>query len=106
MNNLTAVAEFHSLKGEKSALVLVKRHAFEYDATPAYVPRTSAAFMFDVPIDQLGDEHKGLMVNIPDNYAFKPMVSKDGEVRTTDPKKHKDGKVFELKQLTFSPVTQ
>jgi len=96
MNN--AVAVFHSLRGEKSALVLVKRNALEFDSKPAYVPRVGIAHLIGVPIDELSNELAGTVVSIPDNYRLIPMVSEDGEVRTTKDKKH------ELKQLTFEPA--
>ena len=36
-----AKAKFHSVRGEKSALILVRPNAFVFSATPVYVPRTA-----------------------------------------------------------------
>jgi len=95
MNNSNAVAVFHSLRGEKSALVLVKRNPLEFDATPAYVPRTGIAHLIGISVAELGDDHAGACVSIPDNYSLISMTDQDGKVRTTQ-----DGKT-ELKQLVF-----
>jgi len=76
---------FHSLRGEKSALCMVKRSEYEFGGTPVYVPRAPWG---DNP--QEGDS-----VDIPDNFHLVDMVDVDtGEVRTT-----KDG--AKLKVLQF-----
>jgi len=94
----SAVAVFHSLRGEKSALVLVKRNALEFDSKPAYVPREGIAHLIGCSVGELGEDYKGVVVSIPDTYTLVPLTSEDGEVRTTKDKKH------ELKQLTFEPT--
>lgn len=38
---MPASATFHSNRGDKSALILVKRSKYEFSATPVYVPRAS-----------------------------------------------------------------
>lgn len=66
-------AIYHSDRGEKSALLLVKANKFEFSAKPAYVPRTA------VQGHEIGDE-----IQIPDGYEFKELIDvKTGEVLTT-----------------------
>ncbi len=67
-----AIAKFHSLRGEKSALILVKPNKFVFSATPCYVPRAA--------VDGLnpGDDFE-----IPDGFQLIDMVDvESGEVRT------------------------
>jgi len=79
-----AIAKFHSFRGEKSALILVKANAFVFGWSCAYVPRT--ALRADI---QEGDE-----ITIPDGYRLVDMIGEDGAVRTT-----KDGEC--LKVLSY-----
>lgn len=79
-----AIAKFHSFRGEKSALILVKANAFQMSASPAYVPADAVRAV-------LGDEpEEGADFEIPDGFKLSPMVdSETGEVRTT-----KDGQTL------------
>lgn len=63
---------YHSDRGQKSALCLVKANAFQMSASPVYVPREAVAGM-----------KKGDSIDIPDGYKLKPIVDGEtGEVRT------------------------
>ena len=79
-----ATAIFHSNRGDKSALILVKANAFVFQATPVYVPRTA------IPA---GTEEGGT-IDVPDGYTLVGMLDEDGTPRTTE-----DGKV--LKMLSY-----
>jgi len=79
-----ATAIFHSNRGDKSALILVKANAFVFQATPVYVPRTA------IPA---GTE-EGASIDVPDGYTLVDMLDEDGTPRTTE-----DGKV--LKMLSY-----
>lgn len=69
-----AVAKFHSFRGQKSALVLVKANKFQMVATPAYVPKEAVEGIKE------GEEF-----TIPDGYRLAPMVDAEtGEARTTE----------------------
>ena len=66
---------FHSLRGEKSALCMVKRSEYEFGGSPVYVPRA--------PWGE--NPQKGDSVDIPDNFRLVDMVNPEtGEVRTTE----------------------
>lgn len=68
-----AIAKFHSLRGEKSALIMVKPNAFVFSASPVYVPR--------VAIPEGITE--GAEFEIPDGFKLIDMVDPEtGEVRT------------------------
>jgi hypothetical protein len=69
-----AIAKFHSLRGEKSALILVKQNAFVFSATPVYIPREALPEGI-----QSGDSFV-----IPDGFTLVDMVNEDGEVRTAN----------------------
>lgn len=73
-----AIATFNSFRGERSALCMVRPNKFSYksDARPAYIAKD--AFPEDIV--------KGTDVEIPDGYKFVPMVDKDGNACTTEPK--------------------
>lgn len=87
-----ALATFHSLRGEKSALLMVKANALEFSATPVYVPRVGADHFAK---KELTDADKGLSFEIPDGYKLVDIVDVEtGETRTT-----KDG--TPLKQLAY-----
>ena len=79
-----AAAIFHSNRGEKSALILVKANAFVFQATPVYVPRTA------IPA---GTEEGGT-IEVPDGYTLVDMLDEDGTPRTTE-----DG--ITLKMLSY-----
>jgi hypothetical protein len=79
-----AHATFHSNRGEKSALILVKANAFVFAPSPCYVPRAAVAGM-----------KEGDTFEIPDGYKLVDIVdSATGAIRTA-----KDGS--HLKQLTW-----
>jgi hypothetical protein len=77
-----ATAIFHSLRGEKSALLLVKANAFVFNQTPVYVPASAVAGV-----------KEGESIDIPDGYTLVPMVGEDDTVRTT-----KEGVVLHMLQ--------
>lgn len=68
-----AFAKYHSDRGEKSALLLVKANKFVFAATPVYVPREAVAGL------KVGDS-----LEIPDGFKLIDMVDQDGVVRTTE----------------------
>lgn len=79
-----AKAKFHSNRGEKSALILVRENAFVFSATPVYVPRASVEGMVE-----------GQEFDIPDGFRCVDIIDVEtGEVRTA-----KDGSP--LKQLAY-----
>lgn len=78
-----AKAVFHSNRGEKSALILLKANEFVFSSTPVYVPRTAVAGLSE-----------GDIIDIPDGYKLADIIGEDGEIRTT-----KDG--VPLKQLVY-----
>lgn len=68
-----AKATFHSLRGEKSALILVKPNAFVFSATPVYIPRTA------LPTGIA----EGEVFDIPDGYTLVDLTDiETGEVKT------------------------
>jgi hypothetical protein len=79
-----AIAKFHSFRGEKSALILVKKNAFVFGWSCAYVPRVA------LPSDIV----EGTEFAIPDGYTLVDMIGEDGTVRVT-----KDGEC--LKVLSY-----
>jgi len=79
-----ATAIFHSNRGDKSALILVKANAFVFQATPVYVPRTA------IPPAR----NKGGTIEVPDGYTLVDMLNEDGTPRTTE-----DG--ITLKMLSY-----
>ena len=79
-----AIATFHSLRGEKSALILIKANKFVFSTTPVYVPRAAVEGL------QPGDT-----LEVPDGYRLVDIIDiETGEVRIT-----KDG--VPLKQLVY-----
>lgn len=83
-SKVMALAQFHSERGTKSALILVKANKFCMSWSPAYVPRTACEGMT-----------QGDAFSIPDGFKLVPIVdSTTGEVRTA-----KDGSV--LHQLAW-----
>ena len=79
-----AIATFHSERGEKSALILVKANAFVFSATPVYIPRAAVEGM-----------KKGDIIEIPDGYSLVDMLDEDGNARTTESGEH-------LKTLSYA----
>ena len=69
-----ATAKFHSFRGDKSALIMVKANAFVFAATAVYVPKEA------IP----AGIKEGDSFEIPDGYKIVPFVDYEtGEVRTT-----------------------
>ena len=68
-----AIAKFHSLRGEKSALVLVKANAFVFSYSPVYIPK--AALPEGIK--------EGEEFDIPDGYKLVDMIDTDGNIRST-----------------------
>jgi len=88
----TSVATFHSLRGEKSALILVKANPLQYNADPVYVPISGVEYFAK---KKIGDMVQGDIFDIPAGYKLTPMVDPEtGEVR-----KSNDGN--ELKVLSY-----
>tara|TARA_R110000868_G_scaffold209314_2_gene459006 strand:- start:787 stop:1032 length:246 start_codon:yes stop_codon:yes gene_type:complete len=80
-----AIAKFHSLRGEKSALILVKANALVFGHSPVYIPRTGLP----------AGIKEGAEFDIPDGYTLVDIVDfETGEVRVTT-----DG--TPLKQLSY-----
>lgn len=87
-----ALATFHSLRGQKSALLMVKANPLEFSASPVYVPVVGANHFAG---KELTDADKGFAFEIPDGYKLVDIVDiETGEVRTT-----KEG--VALKQLAY-----
>jgi len=87
-----AVATFNSLRGEKSALLMVKRNPLERGGHPAYVNREGANHFAK---KKLTDDDKGFEFSIPDGYTFQDMSNEDGEPLST-----KDGAI--LQELVYN----
>jgi len=67
-------AKFHSLRGEKSALILVRANAFVFNTVPVYIPREALPEGIE----------EGEIFEIPDGYKLVDMVDiESGEIRTT-----------------------
>jgi hypothetical protein len=68
-----ALGKLHSLRGEKSALIMVKANKFQMNWSCAYVPREAVEGIAE-----------GETFPLPDGYKLAAMVdSTTGEVRTT-----------------------
>jgi len=67
-----ATAVFHSLRGEKSALLLIKENPFVFSATPVYVPKAAVSAF-----------KPGDTIDVPNGYTIVDMIdTESGEVRT------------------------
>lgn len=67
-----ATATFHSFRGEKSALILVRVNQWVFQGTPVYVPKSACIDMVE-----------GQEFEIPDGFKLVTMVDENGEVRKT-----------------------
>ena len=86
-------AKFHSLRGEKSALILIKASAFQFSSDPVYVPRT--AVVETAGVKDAESIPEGFEFEIPGGFTLVDIVdSETGEVRTAQ-----DGSP--LKQLQY-----
>lgn len=80
-----ALAVFHSLRGEKSALIMVKANQFVFSASPVYIPRVALP----------KDIKEGESFNIPDGFTLVDIV----DYETGEPRLTKDGQ--NLKMLAY-----
>jgi hypothetical protein len=68
-----ALATYHSDRGEKSALIMLKANKFQFGSTPVYIPRVAVEGL------KPGEEFE-----IPDGYRIVDLLDVEtGEVRTT-----------------------
>jgi hypothetical protein len=68
-----AIAKLHSLRGERSALIMLKTNKFEFGSTPIYIPRVAVK-----------DLEPGSEFEIPDGYKIVDLLDVEtGKVRTT-----------------------
>lgn len=83
-----AQAIFHSLRGEKSALILVKANALVFNNIPVYVPREAVVQLSGRSMDELSKHNpKEAVINfqIPDGYRIESFVDPEtGEIRKTN----------------------
>lgn len=77
-----AIARFHSFRGEKSALILVKENPFVFNSTAVYVPKEG------IPADvwEMKDDEptaiEGNSFEIPEGFKVVDFVDPEtGEVR-------------------------
>lgn len=90
-----ALATFHSVRGDKSALIMVKSNPLEFGATPVYVPRDGVAHFAGMDI---ADIEKGHPFEIPDGYSLVDIMVTDEDDNVV-PATTKDGVV--LKKLQY-----
>ena len=89
---MMTTATFHSLRGEKSALILVQANPLEFSKTPVYVPRSGVEYFVGKPIAEI---EEGTVMEIPTGFTLVDIVDVEtGEARTAQ-----DGSV--LKQLKY-----
>ena len=89
-------ARFHSLRGEKSALIAVRPNDFAFGHTFVYINRKGvlgATKMSEADLKETTWEDE-VEFNIPDGYKIVTMVDENGDPRTT-----KEGE--ELKTLVW-----
>ena len=73
-----AIAKFHSNRGEKSALILVRANKFTFGTAPVYIPRAALpegiaeGEEFDIP-----DGYE--LVDFPDFETGEPRKTEDGQ---------------------------
>ena len=86
-----AKARFHSLRGEKSALIAVKPNSFQLSNTFVYLDRSGVASACKKTQEELVDLNwdSELIFDIPNDYRIVDLVGSDGEPRTT-----KEGEVL------------
>ena len=88
----TTIATFHSLRGEKSALIMVQANPLEFSKTPVYVPRTGVEHFSGKPISEMAENDT---FEIPAGFKLVDIIDHEtAEVRTA-----KDGSP--LKQLAY-----
>lgn len=83
-----AVAKFHSDRGTKSALILVKANQYVMNFSPVYVPRDSITeSQRTATVVQVEGKDVDVfpVFQIPDGFKLAPMIDVEtGEVRTTN----------------------
>ena len=83
---MKAIAKFHSVRSEKSALILVKANKFEFGYSPVYVSiegvKDSTGKTME-ELEALDKDDAGRTFNIPGGYTLVDIVDEDGVVRTT-----------------------
>ena len=83
MSNDQAVAYVHSLRGEKSALIGVKKHELEVGWKHCYVPR-KAVSQYVPMVNEEGEKSEEYdTFKIPNNFTLEDMRDEEGAVRTT-----------------------
>ena len=75
--------QFHSLRGEKSALVLCKANPLAFSASPVYASRTGVEALFGKPIAEIKEgDSINYDTNVYGDLNIVDMVDSDtGEVR-------------------------
>lgn len=91
----TTIAKFHSVRSEKSALILVKANPLEFSSKPAYVPISGLATMMGIGADEIGDLEQGTEFEIPTGFTLVDIV----DYETNEVRRAKDGSP--LKQLQY-----
>lgn len=94
-----AIAKFHSLRGEKSALVLVRANKFVFNNSPVYIPREALpnklTGLTDKQLNALAKDDSAREFEIPDGFTLVDIVDYEtGEIRQTTDGAH-------LKQLSY-----
>lgn len=87
-----AQATFHSLRGEKSALILIQKNSLEFSKSPVYVPRAGIKDFAGKSAEEL---KKGDTFEIPDGFRLVDMIDPE----TEEPRTTKDGE--HLKVLAY-----
>lgn len=74
-----ATATFHSFRGKKSALILLRESDWSFEMTPVYVPKEKC----------IGLE-KGALIEIPDGFRIVPII----DIETGKPRTAEDGSIL------------
>lgn len=80
-----ATAQFHSVRGSKSALVAVRPNEFQFGNTFVYISRAGVASALKMTAEELEskDWDDELTFAIPDGYRVVDITDEEGNVRTT-----------------------
>ena len=91
-----AIAKFHSVRGQKSALVAVAPNKFQFGHTFVYISRAGVADALKLKVEDLEEKtwDDELTFEIPEGYKVVTIVDENG-----DPRVAKDGS--ELKTLVW-----
>ena len=78
-------AVFHSIRGEKSALCIVRANDFEFSGKPVYLPREAVLKAVGLKSEEMvAGEVYNKTFNLPDGGKLVPIVDGEtGEIRTT-----------------------